>query len=108
MQNGILLVAGIVFALMEWSYSREITRYETEKESVATEWVSSSNSNCFKQKFVFFFFLLQEMQTISSKHNNTEGSGRGSWEYYERKNPTLMEADAELLNNKRNSREYLT
>lgn len=57
MQNGILLVAGIVFALMEWSYSREITRYETEKESVATEWVSSSNSNCFKQKLYFFFFF---------------------------------------------------
>lgn len=40
MQNGILLVAGIVFAIMECSYSMEVTRYEREKESVSKEWVN--------------------------------------------------------------------
>lgn len=39
MQNGILLAAGIVFAIMECSYSMEISRYEKEKESVSKEWV---------------------------------------------------------------------
>lgn len=40
MQNGILLTSAIVFAIMECSYSREMTRYEREKASVSKEWVN--------------------------------------------------------------------
>lgn len=39
-QNVIILAAGIVFAIMECSYSMEMTRYEKEKESVSKEWVN--------------------------------------------------------------------
>lgn len=40
MQNGILLASGVVFAIMECTYSKEVARYEKEKESVSKEWVS--------------------------------------------------------------------
>lgn len=46
------------------------------------------------------------MQTISSEHNHGTATGRGSWEYYERKNPTFD--DSEPLNNRQDPKEYLT
>lgn len=52
------------------------------------------------------FFFVKEMQTISSEHNHGGATGRGSWEYYERKNTSLD--DSQPLNNKQDPKEYLT
>lgn len=46
------------------------------------------------------------MQTISSEHHGGGATGRGSWEYYERKNPALD--DSQQLNNSEIPKEYLT
>lgn len=46
------------------------------------------------------------MQTISSEHHTSGATGRGSWEYYERKNPALE--GSQPLNNSEVPKEYLT